>query len=69
MRDVSVAAIAVAQGTHLPAKRLFAYRDAEFQPKPLGQILQTLAHDAIEVGRRSALDGLCQGGPLAMIQP
>ena len=30
--------LAVTQGTHLPAQRLFAHRDTKFFPEPLGQI-------------------------------
>ncbi len=60
--------LAVTHGAHLPAERLFAHRDTELLPQPLGQIAQTSAHDTVEIGRRSPFDGLCQGRPLNIVQ-
>ena len=61
--------LAVTHGTHLPAERLLAHRDAKLLPNPLGQIAQTPANDAVEIGCRPTLDGLRQGRTLLIVQP
>lgn len=59
---------AIPHGTHFAPQGLLAHRDAELFPNPLCQITQTPPNDAIEIRRRSALDGLCQGCALIFVQ-
>ncbi len=61
--------LAITKGTHLPAQRLLAHRDTKIFPETLRQITQSPAHDPVEIGRRTPLNGLCQRGPLNIVQP
>lgn len=66
--SISIATIEP-QGAHLPAQCLLAHRDTKLFPEPLGQITQTPPHDTIEIGRRHLFSGLCQCGPLTIVEP
>ena len=61
--------LAVAHGPYFAAQRLLAHRNAKLFPKPLGQIAQTPANNAVEIGCRPTLDGLRQGRTLLIAQP
>lgn len=58
---------AIAHRMHLAAQGL-ARRNTELLPLPLRQIAKTPAHNAVEVGRGSALDSLCQRRTLVVIE-
>lgn len=61
--------LAIAHGPHFAAQRLLAHRKAKLFPKPLSQVAQTPANNAVEIGCRPTLDGLRQGGALLIVQP
>ena len=61
--------LAIAHGPSFTAQRLLAHRNAKLFPKPLRQIAQTPANNAVEIGGRPTLDGLRQGHTLLIVQP
>jgi hypothetical protein len=62
------AQFAKAQGIQFAPKRLTTDGDAMFLPKPLGQIDQSPAHNAIEIGNRTSLDRIDKRLALLIIQ-
>lgn len=60
---------AIAHGPYFAGQRLLAHRNAKLFPKPLRQIAQTPANNALETGCRLTLDGLRQGCTLLIVQP
>jgi hypothetical protein len=61
--------LAVAQGAQFAAQRLPRDSDTELLPQPLTEIDQPPAHDAMNGGYRTALDGCRQGCAVFGVQP
>ncbi len=61
--------LAIAHGSDFAAQRLLADGHAKLLPKPLRQIAQTPANNPVEIGCRTALNGLRQGRTLLIVQP
>lgn len=61
--------LAIAHGPDFTAQRLLAHGHAKLFPKPLSQVAHTPANNAVEIGRRTTLDGLRQRRTLLIVQP